>query len=176
MGGLGSVFQRKDGRWCAKYQDSDGRDRYLYGKKKNEVKEKLKDALANQKPEQVHKGKKLTVAAYLDLWLEKVEDTVSPRTYERHESIVRLHLKPVLGATKLANLTPLNVEQLYRKKSKQGLAPGSVRRIHITLHKALSDAVRWYILPRNASSAASPPKDSGEETESLTLAAGRGGP
>jgi integrase len=168
VGGLGSVFRRKDGRWCAKYKGADGRERYLYGKKKNEVKEKLKGALANQESEQVHKGNNLTIAAYLDLWLEGVEDTVSPRTYERHESIVRVHLKPALGTTRLANLTPLNVEKLYRKKSKQGLAPGSIRRIHSTLHKALSDAVRWYMLPRNVASIVSSPKDAGEEMKPLT--------
>lgn len=76
---------------------------------------------------------------------------------------MRVHLDPALGAKNLASLNPLQIQHLYRKKLQAGLAPGSVRRIHITLHKALQDAVRWYMLPRNVASAVTPPKGAARE-------------
>jgi len=148
-----------------------GRTRYLYGKTKKEVRDKLGDALTardKERTDPLYEGDSLSVGAYLDRWLESTADTVSPRTYERTESIVRVHLKPTLGATKLASLSPLEIQRLYREKLKEGLAPGSVRRIHITLHKALHDAVRWHVLPHNVVSTVSPPKESGEEVKALT--------
>jgi hypothetical protein len=92
----------------------------------------------------------LSVGEYLDRWLEGIRGTIGERTRERHESIIRLHIKPAIGRTKLATLNPLQVQSLYRAKSLSGvLAPGSVKRIHTTLHKALKQAVRWQMIPRN---------------------------
>lgn len=164
MSGFGSVFRRKDGRWCAKYRDLGGKTRYVYGRTKREAGERLKEALVatKERAQPVYEGENLSVGEYLDLWLESDSDTVSPRTHERNENIARVHLKTGLGAKKLAGLNPLDIQRFYRRKLKEGLAPGSVRRIHITLHKALQDGVRWRMLERNAASAAPPPKGGGK--------------
>jgi hypothetical protein len=44
----GSVFQRKDGHWCAKYEDAKGKTRYLYRKMKAEAKQALRQALRDR--------------------------------------------------------------------------------------------------------------------------------
>ena len=43
-------------------------------------------------------------------------------------------------------------------KGRGGLAPRTVRNLHVMLHRALSDAVRWGSLPRNPAEDASPPR------------------
>ena len=94
---------------------------------------------------------------YLDRWLtDSVKDTVRQRTYERYESIVRVHLKPALGRVRLDSLSPNHVRRLYRQKLDSGLAPRTVNYIHVTLHKALKDAVSDAIIPRNAASVRAP--------------------
>jgi integrase len=94
---------------------------------------------------------------YLDSWLtDSVKDTVRQRTYERYESIVRVHIKPALGRVKLDALTPNHVRRLYRQKLDSGLAPRTVNYIHVTLHKALKDAVSDALIPRNAASVRAP--------------------
>ena len=95
---------------------------------------------------------------YLDSWLtDSVKDTVRQRTYERYESIVRVHIKPALGRVKLDALTPNHVRRLYRQKLDSGLAPRTVNYIHVTLHKALKDAVSDALYPlRNAASVRAP--------------------
>ncbi len=40
---------------------------------------------------------RLLVRDYLDKWLEAARTKVAPKTYERYEEIVRLHLAPALG-------------------------------------------------------------------------------
>ncbi len=42
----GSVYQRKDGRWCAQYRDAKDKVRYIYRKTKQEAKKALREALA----------------------------------------------------------------------------------------------------------------------------------
>jgi integrase len=85
-----------------------------------------------------------------------VKDTVRQRTYERYESIVRVHIKPAIGRLKLKALTPAHVRALYRKKLDAGLAPRTVNYIHVTLHKALSQAVSDGLVQRNAASVKAP--------------------
>ena len=52
---------------------------------------------------------RMTVAEYLTHWLDVyAKPNTAPRTYERYEEIVRLHLSPALGAHRLGKLTPLH--------------------------------------------------------------------
>jgi integrase len=88
---------------------------------------------------------------------DSVRDTVRQRTYERYESIVRVHIKPVLGRVRLKALTPAHVRNLYREKLDAGLAPRTVNYIHTTLHKALKNAVTDGLIPRNPSDAVKHP-------------------
>ena len=44
----GSVFQRKDGKWCGKWKDASGKWRYLYRKTKAEAKQELCEALRDR--------------------------------------------------------------------------------------------------------------------------------
>ena len=108
------------------------------------------------------------MGAFLDSWLVDMRDAVSHRTWLNHESIVRLHLKPTIGAKRLAKLTPKEVHGLYRTKLAEGLSPGRVRRIHVTLSRALKDAVRWRDLSRNVASEVTPPKEYRREIRVLT--------
>jgi integrase len=81
---------------------------------------------------------------------------VRQRTYERYESIVRLDIKPAFGRMKLKALTSNHVRGLYRQKLDSGLAPRTVNYIHVTLHKALSQAVSDGLVSRNAASVKAP--------------------
>ncbi len=159
--GEGTIYQRKDKRWVGMYtvQTIDGKKKKaIYGESKKAVRVKLTEAIANRDKGLVFDAGNMSVAEYLDRWLEGIEDSIGERTWKRHESIVRLHIKPAIGSTKLAVLSPLQVQSLYRAKSRTHLAPGSVKRIHTTLHKALRQAVRWQMIPRNPSDAVDVPK------------------
>lgn len=133
--------------------------RSIYGKDNKDVRAKLTEAIANRDKGLVFDARGLTVGEYLDNWLVAIEGTIGERTWKRHEMVVRLHVKPSIGKTKLASLTPLRVQTLYRAKSRTHLSSGSVKRIHTTLHKALGQAVRWQMIPRNPCDYVDSPKD-----------------
>jgi integrase len=148
--GEGTIYQRKDGRWVGQYtvDTLDGvKRRTIYGQDRKDVRAKLAEAIANRDKGLVFDAQGLTVGEYLDRWLVAIEGTIGERTWKRHEMVVRLHVKPSIGRTKLAALTPLQVQSLYRAKSRTHLSPGSVKRIHTTLHKAMRQAVRWQMIP-----------------------------
>jgi integrase len=160
--GDGDVFPRKNkaGKitsYRGAYVGPDGRRRYVSGKTKEEARKALREARSNADTGLVFDAGKLTLASYLDRWLDdSVKDTVRQRTYERYESIVRVHIKPAFGRMKLKALTLNHVRALYRQKLDSGLAPRTVNYIHVTLHKALSQAVSDGLVPRNVASVKAP--------------------
>jgi integrase len=169
--GGGSIGRRKDGLYMARYtvQTATGTKRKtLYGKTRSEVSAKLSKALTDREGGLTYDAGKQTVEEYLARWLSNsVRDTVRQRTYERYESIVRVHLAPAIGKVKLKALTPDHVRGLYRKKLDGGLAPRTVLHIHRTLSKALKQATDDGLIPRNAAAPVKPPRPSREEIRPL---------
>jgi integrase len=78
--------------------------------------------------------------------------------------MIRLHVLPVIGETKLAKLTPLNVQELYANRIAAGLSPTTVSQLHAVLHRAVKQAVRWGLLTRNVTELADAPRRSTPET------------
>jgi integrase len=169
--GEGSIHRRKGGGWCAQYTvyTANGRKRKtLYGKTRQEVAAKLTTGLSDREDGVIFDAKNLTIGEYLDRWLkDSVEGNVGPRTLSNYQLQVRHHLRPGLGRIKLKALSPAHVQSLYRSKLDSGLAPSSVRYIHAVLHRALKQALRWGLVPRNASESVDLPKLGNEEVEVL---------
>jgi integrase len=169
--GEGTIHRRKGGGWCAQYTvyTAKGRKRKsLYGKTRAEVAKKLAKGLSDREDGVVFDTENLTVGEYLDRWLkDSVEGNVGPRTLSNYQLQVRQHIRPALGRIRLKTLSPAHVQGLYRSKLDSGLAPSSVRYIHAVLHRALKQALRWSLVPRNASESVDLPKLGNEEVEVL---------
>ena len=119
-----------------------------------EAAEKLTKAMADRDSGFVFDAGKLTVGEYLSGWLNhSVRDTARISTYARHEELFRLHIEPALGRVKLKSVTPAHVQNLYRDRLDSGLSPVTVQKIHVVLHKAFDQAVKWSLVPRNVTEA-----------------------
>ncbi len=169
--GEGSIRKRKDGRWEARYsvQTADGpRQKTVYGKTRKGVSEKLTEAMAGRDKGLVFDAGKLTVGEHLERWLDDVvKPSASHRTYSTHAQQVRTHVVPTLGRVKIRDLRKAHIDRLYREKLDAGLSPSTVRRVHAVLHKALEEAVKGDLIPRNPAAHANKPKVRQEEIEPL---------
>ena len=76
-------------------------------KTSEDVATRLVKAIAESDAGVVFDSGSLKVGENLDRWLDAVRDTVRQRTWQRHEQVVRLHLKPVLGNVRLDRLSAL---------------------------------------------------------------------
>ena len=88
-------------------------------------------------------------------------------TFVRYRGIANNHLKPALGHRKLKDLTRAEVRRLYSEKGKE-LSPRSVDYVHVTLQKALSQAVRDDLIHRNVA-AGERPRSSRQREEAKAL-------
>jgi integrase len=170
--GEGSISRRKDGLYMGRYMvhtATGTKRKALYGKTRQEVAEKLTRAMADRDNGLYFNADNLKVGEYLERWLaDSVLDTVRPTTYERYEQIVRIHVRPALGSVKLKTLSPVHVRGLYREKLQAGLSPRTVQYIHVTLHKALKQAVQDGLIPRNATEAVKAPQVRRQEMRPLS--------
>jgi integrase len=119
---------------------------------------------------------KLTVAEYLLRWLEDyARGNTAPRTFQRYDEIVRLHLTPALGAIQLAKLRPQHIQAYYSGARQRGRVDGkggglsaqTVLHHHRLLREALHHAVRWQLLTRNPADAVEPPRPQRHEMRVL---------
>jgi integrase len=166
------ITKRKDGRYMARYTvptpDAPKR-RAIYGRQYKEVERKLAEARGDDAKGLDFDADNLKLGEYLKRWLtDSVADTVRPTTFERYEQIARSHIRPALGNHKLKNVTPAHVRALYREMLDSGLSPRTVRYIHVTLHKALKQAVADGLIPRNATEAVKPSQLTREEIRPLS--------
>ena len=166
------IYKRKDGRYEGRYtiQTPDGPKRKrVYGRKYKEVQRKLAEAMGDAARGLVFDDENMTVGEYLDRWLsDAVRGSVRESTFDRDSYLVRSHIKPIIGRRKLAKLTALDVQRLYRDRLDSGLSPSTVNKIHTVLHKALSQAVRWELIPRNPTDAVKAPRPVSEEMHPLS--------
>jgi integrase len=102
---------------------------------------------------------KVTVAEYLiERWLPGRAASLRPSTLDGYRRIVERHVVPAVGHLRLQHLSADQLDVLYAKLLSDGLAPKTVRNVHTTIHKALRDAVRKDLVPRNVADAADAPK------------------
>jgi integrase len=92
---------------------------------------------------------RLTLGHFLNDWLRDVASGKRPSTYIRYEQLLRLHVLPALGSRPIGRVNPKELSALYAAKRRTGLSPASIERVHSALHRALADAVRWGLMPRN---------------------------
>src|SRR5215211_1934608 len=170
--GEGSITRhKKSGLYMARYTvetPKGPKRKTIYGKKREDVADKLAKALAERADGIVYDDENLSVGDYLDQWLKgSVRGSVGGSTFDRYEIAVRVHIKPALGRIKLKKLTPAHVAGFYQDRLAAGFAPASVNKLHVTLHKALDQAVKWNMIPRNVAEAVKAPRPAPEEMQTL---------
>ncbi len=166
--GDGSVFRRTDGRWCAYLSLPEGGRRYLYGRTRADVQRKLAGAHRTRDEGLPFSPERQTVGDFLAEWLEGQRQRLRPNTWKRYEEYVRIHTIPGVGRVKLAALTPQHLDRLYAQRMAAGLSPTTVHHVHAVLHKALEQAVRWNLVPRNVADLVDSPRAGRQEMSALT--------
>src|SRR6266511_488098 len=98
---------------------------------------------------------RLTVRAYLEVWLAGMAGKVEPNTLEVWTVYARAHVDPAIGHVLVQQLTATHLAAFYAgladhgRRDGKGLAPKTVKNVHGLLHRALEDAVEQDLVARN---------------------------
>jgi integrase len=106
-----------------------------------------------------------TLADFLErAWLPAIVPTIRAATWDSYSRVLRLHVIPLgVGRVPIQDvdgprLNALYGELLRPKPHGHGLSPRSVQYVHVILHRAFRDAIRWDRVYRNPCDAADPPR------------------
>src|SRR5438105_7275285 len=158
--GEGSIYyDEKLKLWRAAAQAGNARRRYISGKTRQVVAEKLNIALREAQQGLMAASQRLTVAQFLDQWMEQsAKPRLKATTFESYRHYINKHIKPALGTRPIAKLTAQEVQASLNAKAATALRPRTVQYLHGILRAALNRAVKWQVIPRNVALLVDPPR------------------
>lgn len=176
--GEGSIYQRKDGKWCASIRFEDERtgerDRVtFYGRTKTEARNKLKAAVARLEDGAPVRDASSTLGAWLAEWRESTLQASSraESTKVTYSHLCRKHLEPApFGAVPLGRLRASDVDRLILRLRGEGLSSSTVRQTYTILRQALNDARRDGLIARNVAESVKRPTVESKEARFLSPA------
>lgn len=108
--GSPSPEEYRPGRWRAivdlgKHPDGKRNRVYLYARSKEEIEERLLDAL-QQKAQGTLSGSRTPLGTWLDHWMESAVKAKRPNTYYTYRTVITRHIRPAIGHIPLGKLSP----------------------------------------------------------------------
>lgn len=129
--------------------------------RQKDAKQALNSILVSQRDGTFIAPSKQTVEQFLTKeWLPGIRSTIRSSTWDSYSRNIRLHVIPKLGAVPLSKLGPSLLNQLYAALATEPkpLAPRTIRYVHVIVHRALKDAVKWEKIRRNPADMSNPPR------------------
>lgn len=175
--GEGSIFQRKDGRWCATFSlgyDSNGKmnKKTLYGKTQKEVREKLEKFKNQYKLQNGNIDEKTTVEEWFYTFIyDYRQREIKESSFARYEGIYRLYIKGTdLGMTKLCKLNLTVLQRYYNNLMSDGKPASTIKSINTHLKPCLEEAFRQELIAKNYAKLVNIPKSKKDKKlEILTI-------
>lgn len=163
--GGGTIRQRPDGRWEARYtlgiDPGTGKQiqKSVYGKTQKEVRQKLTAITAEIDEGTYMDVPRLKTADWLNTWVEEYIGNVKPATRKSYQDHVRLNIIPYVGAVPLSKLTAAMIQQMYNElQTEKGLSPKTIKNVHGVLHRALEQAQKMGYIRNNPLAAVTLPR------------------
>lgn len=159
------VGQRPDGKRKRKYQGG-------FASRKD-AEAALRDVLGKVDRGRVLEPSKLTVGQFLcDEWLPSMRISIEPTTWEGYREKIDAYILPRIGSLPLQDLKAPKLNWLYadvrdngRVRGDEPLGLKTVREVHVILHRALEDAVRWEYVEYNPAGRANAPSATAAKNE-----------
>ncbi|MCW5829294.1 MAG: site-specific integrase [Deltaproteobacteria bacterium] len=162
--GEGSIVERRPGQWLAVLTvgiDANGRRRrkYVYGTTKKAVQDKLLALRSDAARGLIVATDRMTIAEFLRRWLkDSAKLRLRPTSYDRFEWFVEKQILPRIGGVQLTALTPAHVQALYASMIRDKKSARACQHVHVILHSALNEALRWGLVSRNVCDAVRRPR------------------
>jgi integrase len=115
--GDGSIYQRGDGYWVAKYTPTpNAKPKVLYGKTEQEAKRKLREFKKEVAKNDYVEVQRITVKQYMDRWFKEIKmQELKPTSIDGLEATLNNQIYPNIGDIQINSLTADDIQALIYK-------------------------------------------------------------
>ena len=111
----------------------------------------------------------------VDQWLTTLVKTrVRARTFKDYETLLHLHIRPVLGSRLIGAMSQIDIHSLYAQMFESGLSARMIECTNAVLESAFRQAVRWKMLAEDPCDGVDLPRVKRKEMEALSVEECRG--
>lgn len=143
--GEGCIRQRKDKTWEAIYtygRDANGKPKRksIYGKSRQEVKDKLITVLSDINKGEYIKPSEITCNEWFDRWLKRYLINAKESTKAQYELYLRLYVRPAIGTMRLQEVEFDTIKDIILDARAKKLSEKTIRNLNGIVHHAFEDA------------------------------------
>ncbi len=107
---------------------------------------------------------------YLNQWLAtSAKPRLRPKSYVDYAGLLRLHIRPNLGARPIGAITQFDIQSVYAQMFNRGLSPRPIEYTNAVLQSAFRQAVRWKMLADDPCVGVDLPRLKRREMEALSV-------
>lgn len=157
--------QRKDGRYCFRYMDLDGKRKYIYDTDLNSLREK--ERKINRDIEDKIYSNNITMNECFDRYMAVKTDLREGTRHKYNLEYDRWIRDTWFGKKEISSIKKSDVLLFYKEKSKE-LANGTIRCIHKYIHPSLEMAVDDDLIRKNPANNCSKDYKESKPREAMT--------
>ena len=126
------IYQRKDGRYSARYIDKAGKRHEKYFQTLPEARNWMEDAKYADKHEEVFIATETTVDEWFEFWIENIVGDLAPNTIRNYRERYIRNIQPVIGKMYLSNVKPMHCKKVFILMDAD-YAGSTIRQTYITM-------------------------------------------
>ena len=142
------IYQRKDGKFSARYCARNGKRQEKYFDTLQEARNWLSDALYKERHGIVTVTSDMLVDEWFDYWMKNLICDLSPNTRRNYEERYKINIQPVIGEMRMTDVKPMHCKAVLNRM--EAIYAGStIRQAYIMMGTMLRAAVMNDIIPKH---------------------------
>ena len=109
------IYQRKDGKYSARYYAKDGKRKEKYFNTLPEAKNWLADAKYEDRHNLIVADPKMTVDKWFSYWIENIVCDLAPNTLRNYRERYKFNIQPVIGAMCIGDVKPMHCKAVLNR-------------------------------------------------------------
>lgn len=167
--GNGSIYQRADGMWAAKYKPTPySKTKYLYAKTERGVRQKLNDLKNAPETLITTSPKDILLIDYITIWFRTYKrPKIKQSTFDRLDAVIRNQITPKFKYRLLKDISSDEFQQFINDLVESGLSYSVVKKSYDILNSCLKHATLKGDIPKNPMELVQGPSPSGFESKQV---------
>lgn len=134
------IYQRKDGKYSARYYAKNGKRKEKYFDTLPEAKNWLADAKYEERHNLIVTSPDMTVDKWFEYWIDNIVCDLAPNMRRNYRERYKWNVQPVIGNMCISDVKPMHCKAVL-KRMETAYAGSTIRQAYITMGTMLKSAV-----------------------------------